>query len=200
MEASTAGRQLPPGVALDAHGEPTTDPLAVLSGGALLPFDRSHKGSGLGLMVELLAGSLAGAAVLDKAAARDWGNLIVALDPEILGPANEFKARVDTVLSRVKSAPTQPGVASLQLPGERGDALAAQRLREGVLPIEANLWAELQRMAAQGEAFGDPPTHVEGQTLPRRPSRARADGKGLRMATRLVHCDSAVTDPYAGER
>lgn len=58
LQAQTAGEQLPEGVALNAAGEPTTDPDAVLAGGALRSFDRSHKGSNLGLMVELLAGML----------------------------------------------------------------------------------------------------------------------------------------------
>lgn len=109
MEAATAGRQLPPGVAQDAAGAPTTDPQAVLSGGALLSFDRTHKGSALGLIVELLAGPLAGAAIAEKKAARNWGNLIVAVDPELLGPADEFRSRVGDVLRRVKEARRQPG-------------------------------------------------------------------------------------------
>jgi LDH2 family malate/lactate/ureidoglycolate dehydrogenase len=111
MEAATAGRPLPAGIAQDASGSPTTDPQAVLSGGALLSFDRSHKGSALGLIVELLAGPLAGAAVADKAASRDWGNLVVAVDPELLGSAAEFRVRVGDVLRRVKDARRQPGAA-----------------------------------------------------------------------------------------
>ena len=73
LEAKTAGRQLPHGVAQNAAGEITTDPSEVLSGGAIRVFDGSHKGSNLALMVELLAGPLVGAAVTDKLKEKNWG-------------------------------------------------------------------------------------------------------------------------------
>lgn len=84
LEAKTAGRPLPEGVAQDPQGRDTTDPEAVLSGGALKVFDGSHKGSALALFVELLAGPLVGAAVADKLEEKNWGNLIVAIDPSLL--------------------------------------------------------------------------------------------------------------------
>lgn len=54
---------------------------------------RSHKGSNLALMVELLAGPLVGAAVADKLEQRNWGNLLLAVDPELLGDAESIRAR-----------------------------------------------------------------------------------------------------------
>jgi LDH2 family malate/lactate/ureidoglycolate dehydrogenase len=137
MAAQAAGRPLPGGLAQDAAGTGTTDPAAVLAGGSLLPFDKGPKGSGLNLLIELLAGPLVGAAVLDKAAARDWGNLVVALDPELLGDGREFQERTAQLLRRVKDARRQPGVAEILLPGERGDRLAAARLAAGSLPVPA---------------------------------------------------------------
>ena len=50
------GRQLPPGAAVDADGNPTTDPAKARS---LLPFG-AHKGYGLSLLNELLAGMIGG--------------------------------------------------------------------------------------------------------------------------------------------
>jgi LDH2 family malate/lactate/ureidoglycolate dehydrogenase len=40
LEAKTAGRPIPGDVALNAQGQPTTDPNEVLSGGAIRVFDR----------------------------------------------------------------------------------------------------------------------------------------------------------------
>lgn len=54
---------------------------------------RSHKGSNLSLMVELLAGPLVGAAVADKLEERNWGNLILVVDPELLGDKDVIRAR-----------------------------------------------------------------------------------------------------------
>ena len=206
MEAATAGRQLPEGIAQDKHGAPTRDPSAVLDGGALVSFDRSHKGSALGLIVELLAGPLAGAAVADKAKARDWGNLVVAVDPELLGPAPEFAQRVAAVLARVKAAPRQPGVDEIMLPGERGDRLATSRLASGRMPLEANLWAALQAQAEKGGVtLAPPPRRADGTSFVDEPAAAAAAPRAApagrpaswQMATRLVHPSTKNEDPYA---
>lgn len=45
-------------------------------------------------MVELLAGPLVGAAVADKLEEKNWGNLVVAIDPGLLGDVDEIKRRV----------------------------------------------------------------------------------------------------------
>lgn len=99
LEAKTAGKPIPAGVAMDASGADTTDPAAVLAGGALKVFDGSHKGSALALMVELLAGPLVGAAVADKLEERNWGNLVVAISPTLLQEPHVFEARVQARLS-----------------------------------------------------------------------------------------------------
>jgi len=52
-----AGLKLPPGVAIDAAGEPTEDPFAALNSGAQLPAG-AHKGANLALLVEVLAAGL----------------------------------------------------------------------------------------------------------------------------------------------
>ena len=63
-------------------------------------FDKSYKGSNLALMVELLAGPLVGAAVADKLAERNWGNLVVALDPGLMGDRGLIRERMQAVLDR----------------------------------------------------------------------------------------------------
>jgi hypothetical protein len=69
--------------------------------------------------VEVLGGALAGGAVEDKAAARNWGSLVIALDPAALGDAAAFRRRVSALLRRVKAARKAPGVDDILLPGER---------------------------------------------------------------------------------
>lgn len=54
----------------------------------------SYKGSALSLMVELLAGPLVGAAVADKLSEKNWGNLVLALDPSLLGDKETIQARM----------------------------------------------------------------------------------------------------------
>ncbi len=48
---------MPPGWIIDKHGQPTTDPREFYDGGALLTVG-AHKGSGLSIIVDLLAGAL----------------------------------------------------------------------------------------------------------------------------------------------
>ncbi|MDA1069136.1 MAG: Ldh family oxidoreductase [Verrucomicrobia bacterium] len=150
LEAKTAGISIPDNVAYDSEGEPTTDPAAALAG-AIRVFDRSHKSSGLALMVELLAGALSGSAIENKRASACWGNLVLAIDPKIIwgdDPGLEaFRERVNTVCQRVKSAKKLPGVEGILLPGERGDRVAANCVSADSIEIETNLYNELCRMA-----------------------------------------------------
>eukprot|EP00191_Tetraselmis_sp_GSL018_P003381 CAMPEP_0177610046 /NCGR_PEP_ID=MMETSP0419_2-20121207/19517_1 /TAXON_ID=582737 /ORGANISM="Tetraselmis sp., Strain GSL018" /LENGTH=812 /DNA_ID=CAMNT_0019105219 /DNA_START=292 /DNA_END=2727 /DNA_ORIENTATION=- len=181
FEAKTAGRDIPEGVAYDSQGLPTTDPAAALptAGGAIRVFDRSHKGSALALLVELLAGAAVSAAVEDKMSEKNWGNLIVAVDPGLLGDPAAFRSRVDAVLRRVKSAATVPGVDEVILPGERGDKIMEECLRTGMITVEANLLRDLRAVAARAPAVRQP-----------------AAASGRRLSTRLLHMASSVEDAY----
>jgi LDH2 family malate/lactate/ureidoglycolate dehydrogenase len=150
LEAKTAGKSIPDNVAYDAYGEPTTDPAEALAG-AIRVFDRSHKSSGLALMVELLAGAFSGSAIEDKKASGSWGNFVLAIDPKIIwgddAGLERFRERVSTVCQRVKSAKKLPGVDEIFLPGERGDSVAANCLSTDTIEVEANLYKDLCRMA-----------------------------------------------------
>lgn len=85
---------------------------------------RSYKGSNIALMIELLAGPLVGGAVQDKVGSKNWGNLMIALDPSTLGDPRTIKHSVQLMLERVKGARKAAGVKEIMLPGERGDRLA----------------------------------------------------------------------------
>ncbi|MFG6611906.1 Ldh family oxidoreductase [Sulfitobacter sp. 1A12057] len=87
-----AGKPLPEGWAIDAEGNPTTDPDAALQG-AMLPFG-GHKGSAISMMVELMAaamiGDLTSSQALDELGTTSLsprhGELILAFDPAIFSP------------------------------------------------------------------------------------------------------------------
>jgi L-2-hydroxycarboxylate dehydrogenase (NAD+) len=154
LEAKTAGKSIPDNVAYDSEGQPTTDPSEALAG-AIRVFDRSHKSSGLALMVELLAGGLSGSAIEDKRASACWGNFVLAIDPKIIwgdeAGLDTFRERVNTVCHRVKSATKLPGVEEILLPGERGDRITADCLSNDSIEIEANLYKDLCSMAGVKE-------------------------------------------------
>jgi len=136
------GKALPPGVALDADGQPTTDPGAAKRG-ALLPFG-GHKGYALGLAMQAL-GVLAGSGFN---AVKDYGYLLIALRPDLLLPLQDFKDQLAATLARIKATPRQPGVDEIRLPGERAQRQRARALREGIT-IDGAVHAALLAMAAQ---------------------------------------------------
>lgn len=120
------GKQLPPGWAIDANGEPTTDPAAALAG-AQLTFG-GYKGSSIALMVELLAGALVGDLFSYESSAQDTadtgapfgGEFILAIDPGTFNPGGGHIAHAEQLFAELLS---QDGT---RLPGDRRHRIRAQ--------------------------------------------------------------------------
>ena len=150
VEAKAAGRQLPEGIAYDAEGRPSTDPAMVLDG-ALRPFDRSQRGSGLGMMIQLLAGPFVGAG--SDVITGNWGHLILVIDPQLLAGSDVLIDGVKKIVAKTKAARKLDGVGEILVPGERGSRKSREVLASGMIEIEDNLFAQLQK-AAQSAARG----------------------------------------------
>lgn len=148
VEAKTAGRSIPEGIAYDAEGNLTTDPVKAL-GGALRTFDKGYKSFGLSVMVQILAGPLVGASFTGVGDTKNnWaGHLVLAIDPEILNGLDNLKKGVDQMINKIKSTKKLPGVNEIILPGEKGDARTKKILESGEIGIEDNLYKELQKVA-----------------------------------------------------
>lgn len=148
LEAKTAGREISATAAFDAQGKPTRDPAEAIAG-ALRSFDGGHKGSGLALMVEALAGVLAGAGFSgSENSKKNWGHLLFAFDPELLGDKAEITENLAKLMSRIKRAKKLAGVEEIYLPGERGTGVMNAYLKFGEIEIEDNLLEELRKAAA----------------------------------------------------
>ena len=118
-----AGQPIPLNWAVDHRGEPTTNP-ADLYGpprGALLPFG-GHKGFGLSMLVNALAGGLSGAGCCTDAdrplAGQTDGVLIVAINVSAFCRPAEFLNMIQRQIAHVKSAPPSAGTAEILVPGE----------------------------------------------------------------------------------
>jgi L-2-hydroxycarboxylate dehydrogenase (NAD+) len=149
------GLQMPVGWFVDAKtGEPLTDP-ARSSEGVLLPVG-GYKGSGLAIMLGLLAGVLNGAAFgrdvvdfnADDASETDTGHFMVAIDIARFTPLATFTAEVDRHMRDLRHSKRLPGVEAIRLPGERRQQCKAERERDGV-PLADALVAQLDKLAAQ---------------------------------------------------
>lgn len=148
------GRTMPEGWMVDRQGRPLTD-AARSAEGMLLPIG-AHKGSGLALVLGLLAGPLNGAGFgrdvvdfnADDETATNTGHFIVALDVARFLPLAQFKAEIDRHVRALRGSKTLPGAEAIRLPGDRRQALRTRRLREGV-PLSAALVGKLDELAAK---------------------------------------------------
>ena len=140
---------LQPGLIADAAGRPSTDPRDFVAGGLLLPVG-GHKGFGLALMVEVLAGVLTGASFGPDAGVTHGkeGHFFLALDPEQFMSAAEFRSRMDDLAAHVKASEHVQGVEEIFLPGERGQRRMADLRRAGEVPIDALGWQTLEQVCA----------------------------------------------------
>ncbi len=135
-------------IAYDEHGKFTTSPSDALKG-ALRTFG-GHKGSGLAMMVELLAGSLSGADMEDKWHARKgWGTFMLLLKPELMGEEKDVLQAANTMIMRVKGAKKLEGTTEVYYPGERGAKNEEETLARGTIPIPGGVLAKLQAMAGE---------------------------------------------------
>ncbi len=135
--AKAAGEKIPLGWAVDADGQPTTDPEAAL-GGALVSA-AEHKGWALGLLVEALAAGLTGSVnsvdvkglKLAEGAPHDLGQFYILIDPGAHGGALEARfERVSQIVAEDSGA---------RIPGTP---------RRHLDPVEVpdTLWATVQEL------------------------------------------------------
>lgn len=141
--AKARGEQIPGNMAIDKDGNLTTDPEKVMNGGALLPFDHGYKGSGLGMVVEIMTGPLASSAYCDcETFDKEWGSTFIAIDPNILVDIAKFKANCSDLRARVKTSRTKPGT-EIRLPGERALISRKQSLESGVVDVDEAILKQL---------------------------------------------------------
>lgn len=129
--AASEGRKIPAHWALDADGEPTTDPAAGMAG-SIAPAG-GHKGYALALMVEVMAAGLTGASWSyaasslgnDEGGPPRLGQTIIAIRPDGLGAAS-LVTRMETMLSEMASPP------EVRVPGDRRHTNRNRTEAEGI--------------------------------------------------------------------
>jgi uncharacterized oxidoreductase len=149
--ALNEGKKLPPGYLIDAQGKEADDPAVFYrGGGAMLPFGE-HKGSGLALACELLAGVLTGGGAMQEGIPNRGvknGMFSIVLDPKRFGDTGWMEREMETLIDWVKSSPPRPGVEEVMVAGEPERKSREKRLKDGI-PVDANTWKELAAAAQQ---------------------------------------------------
>ena len=138
--ALAEGQPLPPGWILDSNGQPSTDPADFRAAMLGVPI-AGHKGYGLTMVMELLAGILAGADFPwqhrdDRLGGTTYqpnlGHFFLVINPELFVDRPSFLARVDAMIAAAKASQRAPGVAEILVPGEMEMRAREQNLRDGV--------------------------------------------------------------------
>ena len=153
--ARRRGEPIPRGWAIDAEGRDTTDPEAMIEGGALLPLGSwrdlgGHKGYGLAVLVDMLTAVLSGAnwgpwappfALRQEIPARSVGqgigHFFGALRIDGFLEPEEFKRQVDDWVRTFRATRPQPGTNGPLIPGDPEREAETERRREGVPLVPA---------------------------------------------------------------
>jgi LDH2 family malate/lactate/ureidoglycolate dehydrogenase len=158
--AKDLGQSIPPGWAMDRHGDVTTDPAAATLG-SLLPIGE-HKGYGLAMAMEILASMLSGGALAGEVESwiaqtrkpTDACFTVVAMNLSAFGDPAAFRRRMREWVDHLATATPRPGFERIYYPGEIEDLACERRRREGI-PLQPVDLAMLARLARR---FGVPCT------------------------------------------
>jgi hydroxycarboxylate dehydrogenase B len=143
-------KQVPEGWLVDKEGRMVTDPQLFLSGeAAMLPLGGAsgHKGYGLAMMIDAIAGALSWAGCsADPPTRGGSGFLALALKIESFIDVADYKREVQRLIDWVKSSPTMPGHKKIYLPGEIEEEIRSQREADGIT-LEESTWASIVEAA-----------------------------------------------------
>lgn len=148
--ARQSNKPIPENAVIDAQGQPTTDPAQYFGPpqGALLPFGL-HKGYGLMLACEILAGALSGFGTIQPGTPRTGGivnNMFsFVVDPAKLGDGKSMADELDALIGYLKAAPTASG-RPVTIAGEPEAETRANREKHGI-DLPAGTLLELETAA-----------------------------------------------------
>jgi L-2-hydroxycarboxylate dehydrogenase (NAD+) len=138
-----AEKEIPMGWGIDQNGQVTSNPTAVLEGGALMPLGgidlmRGYKGYGLALLVDIFSGVLSGAAFGAKVGhpgqniPANVGHFFAAIRIDAFRPIDEFKHSMDELLVMMKNSPKAVDQERIFIHGEKEFELAEKNARDGI--------------------------------------------------------------------
>jgi uncharacterized oxidoreductase len=146
MVAVNKGERVPEGWIIDRDGAPTTDPKAFYDGGALLTVG-AHKGSGLSIVTDLLAGAVSTGRSSDPDDPVLRNNMLsIYIAPAVYAPDGWVTAEARRFVDWVKASPPMRDDEPVLAPGDVERRTRAQRMRDGV-PIDDKTWTDLLEAA-----------------------------------------------------
>ncbi len=140
--AINKGEQVPAGWIIDKGGKATTDPKDFYDGGALLTVG-AHKGSGLSIVVDLLAGALSTGKSSDPDDTVLRNNMLsIYIAPAVYDREGEIAREIARFVAWVKASPPAVPGQPVLMPGEVERSTRARRAVEGIA-LDDKTWADL---------------------------------------------------------
>jgi LDH2 family malate/lactate/ureidoglycolate dehydrogenase len=155
--AARLGKSIPGGWALNETAEETHDPRMAQKARKLLPLGGtreggSHKGYGLGILVEILCGVHTGTITALNENQDPRGHFFGAIRVDAFRPVLEFKQDMDRLIRDLKATPPAKGQERVYVAGEIEFETAAERAEHGV-PLHRSVLKGLREV---GEQLGVP--------------------------------------------
>jgi len=142
--AFNKGVSVPDNCLLDGQGRPTNDPKAFYANppGAILPFG-AHKGYGLSIIVEMLAGALTGGSCSNPQTRHVANNMLtILMDPAAFQEYEDFAREVERFIAFVKTSDKAAPGGDILMPGEIEERTKERRLRDGI-ELDDNTWQQI---------------------------------------------------------
>ncbi len=147
--ALNKGSTVPENCLIDAQGQPTNDPKVFYANppGAILSI-AGHKGYGLAVVCEILAGALTGGGCSNpKNADRVVNGMFsIYLDPAVFEKDPAYTAEIERFIDWVKSSAKATPNSEILMPGEIEERNKAQRLRDGI-ELDPTTWGQIVETA-----------------------------------------------------
>ncbi|MFC1736891.1 Ldh family oxidoreductase [Candidatus Hydrogenedentota bacterium] len=155
MNAAAKGEKIPVGWMFDSEGKPCQDPTMLHKGCTLTPVG-GHKGYGMSVVVDCVAGIMSGAEYgplvpqnyLDMVVAPGLGMFFGAIDISRFMDIDAFKTIVDGYAGMIKATRKAEGVEALYLPGEIEWITEQKRRAEGA-PLPEKVYGDIKALAEE---------------------------------------------------
>jgi len=160
LVAQKAGKSVDENCLVDGEGRATGDPVALygvvaegevpnprLGSGALTPMGE-HKGSGLSLACELLAGAITGSGTSGPGGQVHNGMLSIFVDPVVMDDGHEWSSTVREYIDYVRACPPTDHSKSVLIPGDPERLARAQRTKKGI-PLDEQSFGDMVRAAGR---------------------------------------------------
>jgi 3-dehydro-L-gulonate 2-dehydrogenase len=146
------GQQLPVPGGYDQSGSLTTDPAAIEASKRALAIGY-WKGSGLSLVLDMLAAMLSGGNAthqipLDSLRESGLSQVFLTIDPTCLGDSADLEPIASEILASLHAATPIDPARPPRYPGEQTFHLRQENLRLGV-PVTPEVWAKLTSLTTQ---------------------------------------------------